>query len=127
MEDVEKIIEDTVKKTVMELKLAGLLKTEYKSATQKTEELLRNYPRFKLSEQPYTKKVCEKVEVALNTIRHEPYYELIPLYYFEGMTREEVAEFFNTTEITISRNKKKLLDAIAAVLFSDELLYELFL
>lgn len=126
MEDVEKIIEDTVKKTVMELKLAGLLKTEYKSATQKTEELLRNYPRFKLSEQPYTKKVCEKVEVALNTIRLEPYYELIPLYYFEGMTREEIAGYYNTAETTISRNKKRLIDKLSAILFSDDMIYEIF-
>jgi DNA-directed RNA polymerase specialized sigma subunit len=42
------------------------------------------------------------------------------------MTREEIAEHFNTSETTISRNKKRLVDRLSAVLFSDDVIYELF-
>ena len=102
------------------------MKDDRKSAAQKTEELLKNYPRFKLSDQPYTKKLCTKIEAAMKTIQNDYYYEIIALYYFEQMTREEVAEHFNTSETTISRNKKRLIDNLSAVLFSDEVIYELF-
>ena len=127
MENIDKIIEDTVNRTVLKLKLAGLMKDDRKTAAQKTEELLRNYPSFKLSDQPYTKKLCQKIETALKTIQNDYYYEIIALYYFEQMTREEVAERFNTSETTISRNKRRLIDNLSAVLFSDDLIYELFL
>lgn len=127
MKNIEKIIEDTVNRTVLKLKMSGLMKDDRKTAAQKTEEILKNYPRFKLSDQPYTKKLCDKIETAMNTIKDDYYYDVISLYYFDGMTREEVAERFNTSETTISRNKKRLVDALSAVLFSDDLIYDLFL
>lgn len=127
MKNIDEIIEDTVNRTVLKLKLAGLMKDDRKTAAQKTEELLRNYPSFKLSDQPYTKKLCQKIETALKTIQNDYYYEIIALYYFEQMTREEVAERFNTSETTISRNKRRLIDNLSAVLFSDDLIYDLFL
>lgn len=127
MQNIEKIIEDTVNRTVLKLKMSGLMKDDRKTAAQKTEELLRNYPRFKLSDQPYTIKLCDKIETAMNTIKDDYYYDVISLYYFEGKTREEVAERYNTSETTISRNKKRLIDALSAVLFSDDLIYDLFL
>ena len=127
MKNIEKIIEDTVNRTVLKLKMSGLMKDDRKTAAQKTEELLRNYPRFKLSDQPYTIKLCDKIDTAMNTIKDDYYYDVISLYYFEGKTREEVAERYNTSETTISRNKKRLIDALSAVLFSDDLIYDLFL
>ena len=127
MKNIEKIIEDTVNRTVLKLKMSGLMKDDRKTAAQKTEEILKNYPRFKLSDQPYTKKLCDKIETAMNTIKDDYYYDIISLYYFDGMRREEVAEHFNTSETTISRNKKRLVDALSAVLFSDDLIYDLFL
>lgn len=127
MKNIEKIIEDTVNRTVLKLKMSGLMKDDRKTAAQKTEEILKNYPRFKLSDQPYTIKLCDKIETAMNTIKDDYYYDVISLYYFDGMTREEVAERYNTSETTISRNKKRLVDALSAVLFSDDLIYDLFL
>lgn len=127
MENIEEIIENTVNRTILKLKAADLIKDNRKSAAQKTEELLRNYPSFKMSDQPYTKKLCSKIEFAMGTIKSDYYYEIIALYYFERMTREEVAEHFNTSETTISRNKKRLIDRLSAVLFSDDLIYDLFL
>jgi RNA polymerase sigma factor (sigma-70 family) len=113
--------------TVLKLKSAGLMKEDRKTAVQKTEELLRNYPKFKLSDQEHTKELCRKIETALDTIRSDYYFEVISLYYFERYTREEVAVHFNTSETTISRNKSRLLSELAAVLFSDDFIYEIFL
>lgn len=125
--DVDQIIEETVNMTVLKLKSAGLMKEDRKTAVQKTEELLRNYPKFKLSDQEHTRELCRKIETALDTIRSDYYFEVISLYYFEKYTREEVAVHFNTSETTISRNKSRLLNELAAVLFSDDFIYEIFL
>lgn len=128
-EDVyKKLINDTVNMTVLKLKMAGLMRDERKSAYQKTEELLRNYKSLKESDQPYTLKVINAVDKALAELKKDCYYyQIIELIYFEGKSREYVAEYFNTTETTISRNKNKLINKLKAALFSDDFILDLFL
>lgn len=125
--DLQKIITDTVNATVLKLKMAGLMRDNRKTAYQKTEELLKNYNDFKKSDQKYTLKLVTKIEDALKEIEDDIYYEIIPLTYFENETRENIAEKFNTTERTISRNKGRLVNQLKARLFSDDVIYELFL
>ena len=50
MEDIRDIISDTVNETVAKMKMAGLTKDNRKTAIEKLEELLRNYPTFKAVE-----------------------------------------------------------------------------
>ncbi len=126
-DDVKKIIEDTVNLTVLKLKMTGLMKDDKKSAYQKTEELLRNYMSFKKSDQPYTKKLVKMIDAALDSICDDPYYEIIPMIYFEHQTREDIAEYFDTTVTTISRNKNRLVNKLKVELFSDDVIFELFL
>ena len=125
--EVNKIINDTVNATVLKLKMAGLMKDDRKSAFQKTEELLRNYKAFKDSDQPYTQKLVAKIDNALYEIKDDIYYDVIPLMYFDNETREFIAEHFNTTVTTVSRNKTRLVNKLKAMLFSDDVIYELFL
>lgn len=125
--DIKQVISDTVNTTVLKLKMAGLMKDDRKSAFQKTEELLKNYRAFIQSDQPYTQKLVEKINAALKTIEDDPYYEVIPMIYFEELTREAVAEYFDTTVTTVSRNKTRLVNKLKAMLFSDDVIYELYL
>ena len=125
--DIKQIISDTVNMTVLKLKTAGLMKDSRKSAFQKTEELLRNYNAFMKSDQPYARTVVNKINDALHSIEDDPYYEVIPLIYFDEQSREYIAEQFDTTVTTISRNKTRLVNKLKAMLFSDDLIYELFL
>lgn len=126
--DIEKIINDTVNTTVLKLKMAGLMRDDKKTAYQKTEELLKNYKTFqKITDQPYTVKLVKEIEDALEEITDDLYYDIIPMYYFEGKTREDVAEYFDTTVTTISRNKSRLINKLKVRLFSDDFIYELFL
>lgn len=128
-DEVEKIIEETVNKTVMKLKMSGLMKDNRKTAYQKTEELLRNYETFKkVEDQPHTKKIVTIIASALYDLQKDDiYYEIIPMIYFEGKTREEVADYFDTTVTTISRNKNRLVNKLKNRIFSDDVIYELFL
>lgn len=126
-QEIKKIINDTVNLTVLKLRMTGMLKENNKSAAEKTEELLYNYVELKKSEQPYTKTLVKKINDALYDIRGNEYYEMIPMIYFEGATREAVAEYFDVTVTTVSRRKKELIDSLKVRLFSDDTIIELFL
>lgn len=125
--EIQKIINDTVNSTVLKLKMAGLMKDDRKTAYEKTEELLRNYNAFKKSDQPYTIKLVKKINDALDMIMDDLYFDVITMYYFEKKTREEIAEQYDTTVTTISRNKTRLINKLKPILFSDDVIYELFL
>lgn len=125
--NIKQIINDTVNATVLKLKMAGLMKDDRKTAYEKTEKLLRNYEAFKTSDQPYTIKLVKKINDALDAIADDPYYEIISMCYFENETREIMAEYFDTTVTTISRNKTRLINKLKVQLFSDDVIYELFL
>lgn len=130
MDDIEirQVISDTVNETVLKMKMAGLMKDNRKSATEKLEELLRNYPTFKrIDDKEYTVKLVQKVDEAMKTIEGDPYFDVIRLFYFEDQTRESIALDFGCTETTISRNKTRLLNRLKTILFSDEVIFELFL
>lgn len=125
--DIKAVINDTVNMTVLKLKMAGLMRDNKKTAYQKTEELLRNYNTLKVSDSPDAQKLINKIDMALGTIKGDIYYDIIPLYYFDDQTRDYIAEYYNTTVTTISRNKTKLINKLKVILFSDDVIYELFL
>lgn len=127
-EDVKKIIEDTVNATVIKLKMSGLMKDNRKTAYEKTEELLKNYKTFKrIKDHPCTKRIVDQIELALKEIDKDIYYDIIPMFYFEHKTRESIAEHFRTSERTITRNKSRLINLLKLKLFSDDVIFELFL
>lgn len=123
-----KIIEQTVNETVLKMKMAGLLKENRKTVTEKLEELLRNYKTFKkIQGKEKTAELVKRMDEALESIIDDPYYSVIEYFYFEGYTREKIADIYNTTVTTISRNKTRLLKKLAPQLFSDEVIFEIFL
>lgn len=127
--EVNEIIEETVNRTITKLKLSGLMKDNRQTAFQKTEQILKNYNELKksYSEDGTAKKFVDIVDNALNEILDDAYYDIIPMIYFENQTREMVAEYFDTTVTTISRNKRRLINRLKYLIFADDVIYELFL
>lgn len=126
--EIKAIIDDTVNATVLKMKMAGLVRDNRKTAIEKTEELLRNYPTFReITDQEYTVKLVDKIEAALKDIEDDLYYDVIPMFYFHNETREYIADRFGCTETTVSRNKTRLLNQLKLKLFSDDVIFELFL
>ena len=124
--EIKEVINETVNATVLKMQMAKLIKDGTKSASQKTEEVLRNYPTFKkIKDKPYTVKLVEKVEEALDEIRNDPYYDIIPMFYFEDETRESIALTLETTVRTVARNKRRLIDDLKVKLFSDDCIREI--
>ena len=121
-------VEEIVNLTVLKLKMAGLMKDDRKSAYQTTEALLRNYNTFKkVTDKKSTKKIVQKIEQALDEIKDDFYFDVIPMIFFQNCTREYVAEFFDTSTKTITRNKNRLVNQLKLRLFSDDVIFELFL
>ena len=123
--DIEEIIEQAVERTVTRLMSDGVIRTDRKSVAQKTIDLLERYEQFKLSDQPYTRKVVAQIDSALSMIRSDTYYQIIPMYYFEHLTIFEISETFHVSEKTITRNRKRLIRQLSAVLFSDDVITDI--
>lgn len=123
----EEIIDRTINRTILKLKMTGMMKDGNKTAAQKTEDLLKNYYNLKLSDQPYAKKIVKKIDEAMETIKEDAYFDCVKMFYLDGCSREEVAEHFGTTLTTISRNKTRLINSLKVILFSEDYISELFL
>lgn len=66
------------------------------------------------------------IDAALNNILNDPYFNLIRMKYFEGLSQEEIACEFEVDVSTITRNKNRLIDTMKIFLFPDDSIIELF-
>ena len=121
--DIDNIIEKTVTETVTKLKLAGMLKDDTDTAYEKTEKLLKMYNDIKLTDN----KIVPVLNRALDAIRDDEYFQIIELAYFENRSREYIAEYFDIEVSTVSRNKKRLVNIISRMIFTNDVIKELFL
>ena len=121
------IISQTVEATVERLKAAGMLRQNTRSAREKTEELLRQYPLFKMIKgKRRTADIVAKIENALAKIGDDPYSEIIKRYYFDRQGLESIALEMQISPRTAKRNKQRLVGTLSAILFSDETITEIF-
>lgn len=132
-EKIKDLINQVTTQTVVKLKKSGLMKENRKPAFKKTEELLKNYNRFKIAIEndpentTKTKKLIDIIDKALCSIESDPYYSVIEMIFFEHKTREEIAEFYDVEPRTVTRNKNRLVNELKIILFSDNTIEELFL
>lgn len=73
-----------------------------------------------------TKNFISTIDSALELISGEKYYEIIRMWYFEGKSREEIADYYRVDVKTITRNKNKLINRLQIRLFSDEYITQIF-
>ncbi|ADY54698.1 hypothetical protein Sgly_0332 [Syntrophobotulus glycolicus DSM 8271] len=69
-----------------------------------------------------TRQEVLRVERALETIRDDQYYGIIPFKYWDGMTMEEIAGKFECDERTLYRQKNRLVNKIKIMLFGADAL-----
>ena len=123
--NINAIIQQTVDETILKLKLNGLIVNDSKSTYQKCEELLRSYDSLRESNTARANELVADIDRALMCIQQDPYYEVIIMYYINGISREAIATSYNTTGTTISRNKRRLVNKLKLILFSDDSISEL--
>lgn len=125
-EEIKQLVQETVVNTVMQLKAAGMLQPATpKTAIQKTEELLRQYPQLRGIDEPYARRVVQEIDALLAAAEQEPYVDVIRLYYFGGLTNEGCANTLCCDERTCRRYRKKLVQQFSVRLASDEFIREL--
>lgn len=129
----KELINQAVKQTVSELKRAGMIHENRLNSFQKTEKILFLYPKMKENVSKYdfdglkiTNDFVKMVDEALAGISHDPYYDIIPMKYFDGKTHEQIAEHFDVQPAAISKQRKRLINQLRGVIFSDDFITELF-
>lgn len=96
----EKLIEQTVIKTVERLKALGVIKTNDDMIVEESSQILKDF--YKKGSKDAS------VNYAIQTVRFDPYFRIILLYYQDGKTLSEIAEALGVDTSTVSRNKKRL-------------------
>ena len=124
-EIIEKTAEKTVKKTIKCLTEKGMIKISGTTAYDKTFKLLKRYNQLRLSDSPDALKKVAQIEVALNQVRENPYFAVIPMYFFENQTLENIADHFNSTVKTIRKKRKDMVDYMSVILFSDDVIMDI--
>lgn len=125
-QEAKKLISDTVEATVNKLKAAGMLK-QTRTAREKTEELLRQYPLFKLIKgKRRTAELVGAVENALAKIKTDPYSVIINKHFFEHEALENIAFDLEISTKTARKHKQRLVGVLSSLLFSDEAIQEIF-
>lgn len=102
--EIQRLVELTVKKSIVEFKKSGLLKDTENVAYSDASAILSNYYK--------TDKKEASITYAIQGIRFDPYVRIIPMYYKEGKTLEIIAEELGVDVSTVVRNKKRLCLAI---------------
>lgn len=95
---------------------------EVKSDAEKLEEKVEMIE-FSIST---TKNFIRIIEHAVDSLKDDPYYELISMRYFEGHSQEQIAEYFDCDVRTVRRNKNRLINLLQIMLFSDEVIKQIF-
>lgn len=73
-----------------------------------------------------TQRCINLIDDALLRLSKDKYYRIIPLWYFDNESREVIAEYFDVDTSTITRNKSHLVNKLKIILFSDEVIEEIF-
>lgn len=75
-----------------------------------------------------TKNYIKIIDNALKTIQDDPYYEVIEKCYFEGKKYSTVADewCFPISDVSIGKNKTRLVKKLSIYLFSDDVIRELY-
>jgi hypothetical protein len=125
-QETKNLITETVEATVAKLKAAGMLR-QGRTAREKTEELLRQYPLFKIIKgKRRTAELVERVENALAKIGDDPYCVIIKKHFFEHEALENIAFDLEISTKTARKHKQRLVGILSSLLFSDEAIQEIF-
>ena len=96
---------------------------------KKCEALLKNYNNFKmgleLGNDEETKRIFSNLEKAIDFLGDEEFIGIITMHYFDKLTMECIAEIYDVSVVTVYAQKKKLVNKLASIIFSDDVIREI--
>ena len=64
------------------------------------------------------------IDKCMAALKDDPYYRILEMRYFEGRTQEDIAVEFNCSQVTISKNKSRLVKELSMRLFPNQVVSE---
>lgn len=98
--EIEAIIERAIRKNMITLKAAGAFKDNKSIIYKEVAGMLTDYYKNDADN--------ESLEAALEKIKTDTYFDIIPLYFYSNNTIEHIASRYDVDASTITRNKKRL-------------------
>ena len=65
------------------------------------------------------------IDKCMGEMKYDPYYRILEMRYFEGRTQEDIADEFGCSQVTISKNDKRLVRELSMRLFPNQAINEL--
>lgn len=65
------------------------------------------------------------IDKGLETLKHDPYYKILEMRYFDGRTQEDIAVHFGCNQATVARNKSRLIKELSMQLFPNQVITEM--
>lgn len=126
----EKEVHKSIDEEIAKITKKRVIQYAYQMPFNKVEYLLYNYTNFKEAiilfddeRVSVTKRFISIINEVLDQLKNsEVFYEIIPMKYFQGKSHEEIAEYFHCDVKTIYRQKKKLIERLRNMLFSDNVI-----
>lgn len=72
-----------------------------------------------------TVQVISMIDKGMDALKDDPYYEILEMRYFEGRTQEDIAAYYEVSQVTISNNKNRLVKALSMELFPNQAILEM--
>lgn len=65
------------------------------------------------------------IDSCMESMKLDPYYCILEMRYFEGRTQEDIADHLNCSQVTVSKNKNRLVKELSIKLFPNQAMEEL--
>ena len=72
-----------------------------------------------------TVQAIELIDKCMDAISTDPYYEILEMRYFEGRTQEDIADYLGVSQVSVSKNKNRLVRELSIRLFPDQSIQEM--
>lgn len=65
------------------------------------------------------------IDKAMDSLKTDPYFDILRMRYFEGRTQEDIAEHLGCSQVTVSKNKNRLVRELSMRLFPNQAISEM--
>ena len=65
------------------------------------------------------------IDKSMKTLEYDPYYKVLEMFYFEGRTQEDIAVEFGVSQVSISKNKSRLVRELSMRIFPGQTVEEM--
>lgn len=65
------------------------------------------------------------IDKCMKSLENDPYYDILTMRYFEGRTQDDIAAYYGVSQVSISKNKNRLVKELSIRLFPNQSINEM--